>query len=235
MREVIKVCIASLVLSAAAAGAQTVSTPEIQNQVQLSASATVEVQQDWLSLSLSTTREGLDPAALQNQLRQALEAALAVAKPLAQDDGMEVRTGQFSLQPRYNRDGKTTGWVGSTELVLEGRDFARIGGTAGKVQTLVVSGTSFSLSRDARAKAEAEAQGTAIDRYKQRAATIAKGFGFANYSLREVSVSANDMMPAPRMRMVAMAEKAMSSDAPVPLESGKASVTVTVAGSVQLK
>lgn len=235
MREWIRVGVACLALSAIAVHAQAVAPQEVHNQVQLSASATVEVQQDWLTLSLSTTREGADPAVLQTQLRQATEAALAIVKPMAQEGAMEVRSGQFSLQPRYNRDGKISAWAGSTELVLEGRDFARIGAAAGKVQSLVVSGTSFSLSRDARAKAEAEAQGQAIERYKQRASAIAKGFGFANYSLREVSVSANDLMPVPRMAMMARAEKSMVADAPVPLESGKSTVTVMVSGSVQLK
>lgn len=207
---------------------------ELQNQVQLSASASVEVQQDLLTLTLSVTREGADPAALQNQLRQALETALAIAKPQAQSGAMDVRTGQFSLQPRYNRDGKITAWSGSTELVLEGRDFARIGSTAGKVQTLVISNASFSLSREARAKAEADVQASAIDRFKQRATEIARGFGFASYGLRDISVSASDagFMPRPRAMYAA---KAMEADAAVPMEAGKTSVTVTVSGNVQLK
>jgi len=209
---------------------------EVQNQVQLSASASVEVQQDLLTLTLAVTRENTDPALLQNQLRQALEAALTVAKPLAQNGAMEVRTGQFSLQPRYNRDGKITAWSGSTELVLEGRDFARIGSTAGKVQTLVINNSSFSLSREARAKAEAEVQASAIDRFKQRATEIAKGFGFAGYTLRDVSVSASDagFMPRPRV-MAFSAAKAVEADVAVPMEAGKTAVTVTVSGTVQLK
>lgn len=212
-----------------------VTEREVHNQVQLSVSASVEVQQDLLTLTLAVTREGSDPAALQNQLRQALDSALAIAKPQAQSGVMEVRTGQFSLQPRYNRDGKITAWSGTTELVLEGRDFARIGSTAGKVQTLVISNVSFSLSRDASAKAEAEVQASAIDRFKQRATEIAKGFGFASYGLRDISVSASDAGFMPRPRMMAMAAKSMESDAAVPMEAGKTAVTVTVSGNVQLK
>ena len=55
-------------------------TPSLQNVAQLSASATVEVQQDLLSMTMSTTRDGADSAVVQNQLRLALEAALAEAK-----------------------------------------------------------------------------------------------------------------------------------------------------------
>ena len=110
--------------------------PQPQNTVQLSASSTLEVQQDTLTISLNTSKDGPDATAVQTQLKTALDAALAVAKASAQPGQMDVRTGNFSLYPRYGKDGKISGWVGSTEMVLEGRDFARISTTAGKVQTL---------------------------------------------------------------------------------------------------
>ena len=203
--------------------------------VQLSASGSVEVQQDLLSISMTTTRDGLDAGTVQNQLKVALDPALAEAKKSAQPGQLDVRTGNFSLYPRYARDGKINGWQGSAELVLEGRDFARISTVAGKVQTLTLGNVTFSLSREQRTKVEGEAQGIAIDRFKAKAADIAKGFGFGGYTLREVSVNANDQGFAPRQRAMSMEAKAASSDAPVPVEAGKSTVLVTVSGSVQLK
>ena len=206
-----------------------------QNVVQLSASGSVEVQQDLLSISMNTTREAPDAGTVQNQLKVALDAALAEAKKSAQPGQLDVRTGNFSLYPRYARDGKINGWQGTAELVLEGRDFARISTVAGKVQTLTMGNVVFSLSREQRTKVEGEAQSIAIDRFKAKAADIAKGFGFGGYTLREVSVNANDQGFVPRPRMMAMEAKAASSDAPVPVEAGKSTVLVTVSGSVQLK
>ncbi len=203
--------------------------------VQLSSSGTVEVQQDLLTLTLSVTKEGSDAAQVQAQLRQATESALAEAKKAASAGAMEVRTGAFGLQPRYGRDGKINGWQGSSELVLEGRDFARIGTTAGKIQTLTISNAGFSLSRELRAKAEAEAQGLAIERFKTKATDIARGFGFAAYALREVSINANDQGFFPRQGAMAMALKSSMADAPVPMEAGKSAVVVSVSGTVQLK
>ena len=209
--------------------------PAPQNQVQLAASAAIEVQQDLLTLTLATARDGTDAASVQSQLKQALEAALAEAKKTALPGQLDVRTGNFNLMPRYGRDGKMTGWQGSAELVLEGRDFARIGATAGKIQTLTMGGVSFGLSREQRVKVESEAQGQAIERFKAKAAEIAKGFGFSAYTLREVSVNANDQGGMPRPRMMAMEAKITSADASLPLEAGKSTVVVTVSGSVQLK
>lgn len=222
-------------LSAAANGfAQTVTMSAPQNVLQLSATGTVEVQQDLLSMTLMTSRDNADAAVVQTQLKTALDAALTEARKAAQPGQLDVRTGNFSLSPRYTREGKINGWQGSAELVLEGRDFPRITQTAGRITTLNVGNVGFGLSREQRAKVEADAQTLAIDNFKQKAAELAKDFGFAGYSLREVSVNANQASPM-RPRMMAMEAKAMASDAPVPVEAGKTSVVVNVSGSVQLK
>ena len=207
-----------------------------QNIVNLQASGQVEVQQDLLTISMNSTKDGQDAGAVQTQLKAALDGALAEAKKAAQPGQLDVRTGAFSLYPRYGRDGKINGWQGSTELVLEGRDFARISATAGKIQSLTLGQVNFSLSREARAKVEGEAQALAIDRFKAKAGEIAKGFGFAGYTLREVSVNANDQGFSPRPRMEMMqAKSSMASDASVPVEAGRSTVVVTVNGAVQMK
>ena len=237
MQRTIKTIAAcALMAGAVAAYAQNPSAPP-QNVLQLSASGTVQVQQDLLVLTLAATKEAADAAGVQTQLKQALDAALAEARRAAQPQQMDVRTGAFGMYPRYGKDGKITGWQGRAELVLEGRDFPRITATAGKIQTLAISQVAFGLSREARAKVETEAQAQAIEAFKARASELARGFGFGGYSLREVAVNSNEMSPGPRPRMMAMEAKAASyaSDAPVPVEAGKAQVVVTVAGSVQLK
>lgn len=231
----------SLLLSCALLGAsagalaQAVVLPQPQNVLQLQASGTVEVQQDLLTINLTTTREGTDPTAVQAQLKAALEAALAEARKSAQPQQMDVRTGNFALYPRHNREGKMIGWTGTVELVLEGRDFPRITQTAGRIQTMTLGGVSFGLSREQRAKVETESQSLAIERFKAKAAELARGFGFGGYTLREVAVNANDQGFQPRQRMMAMESKAAMADSSVPVEAGKSAVTVTISGSVQLR
>ncbi len=223
-------------LTAATTGlwAQTAPWAPPQNVLQLSASGAVDVQQDLLIMSLNTVREGPEAAAVQNQLKAALDAALAEARKTAVPGQMDVRTGNFSLYPRHNREGKISGWQGSAELVLEGRDFARITNAAGKIQGMTLGNVGFGLSRERRASVEAEAQKQAIERFKVKAAELASGFGFGGYTLREVSVSANEPGFA-RPRMMAMEAKSAAADMPVPVEAGKSTVMVTVSGSVQLK
>lgn len=229
--------IAACAVFAGATGvfAQTMQRESLQNVAQLSASGSVEVQQDLLSVTMNTTRDGSDANTVQTQLKQALDTALAEAKKAALPGQLDVRTGNFSLYPRYGKDGKINGWQGSTELVLEGKDFARITSTAGKIQTLTLGHVGFALSREQRAKVEGEAQAQAIERFKAKASEIAKNFGFGSYTLREVAVNANDQGHTPRPRMMAMQAKAEMSDAPISVEAGKSTVLVNVSGSVQMK
>jgi len=228
---------AAMALAAVGASAQqgAVMAPP-QNVLQLSAMATVEVQQDLLSMTLSTTREGTDAAAVQAQLRTALDAALTEARKSAEPGKLDVRTGNFSLTPRFGRDGKMNAWRGSTELVLEGRDFPRITQTAARIDSLSIANVGFGLSREQEAKTEVEAQAQAIDNFKQRADQLARRFGFSGYTLREVSVNAHQGgIIQPRMMAMEASAKASSDAAPVPIEAGKASVVVNVSGSVQLR
>ena len=207
----------------------------LQNVAQLSAVGSVEVQQDLLSISMSTTRDGADASAVQTQLKQALDTALAQAKQAAAPGQMEVRTGNFSLNPRYGKDGRLNGWQGSTELVLEGKDFTRITTTAGKIQTLTLANVSFALSREQRVRVEGEAQTLAIERFKAKAGEIAKSFGFSGYTLREVAINANDQGPSPRPYAMSAQSKSAMAESAVSVEAGKSTVLVNVSGSVQMK
>jgi len=219
---------------ASASFSQVVSVPLPAQRVNLAAQASVQVAQDLLTMSLSTTREGTDPQVVQSQLKNALDAALTLAKREARPLLMTVRTGRFGLAPRYGRDGKITGWQGSTELVLEGQDFARISETAGKLNTLTVAGANFGLTQAQRQGAQAQAQTQAIALFRQRATEIAKAFDFQGYTLGEVSVNYDEGVPVYQPQMKAM--RAMTAEAaPVPVEAGMTSVSVNVSGSVQLQ
>lgn len=225
----------ALALMSPTAWAQHVTVP-VEQVVNLSSSAFVEVPQDWLSLRLQAVRDGADAAVVQQQLKQALDAALALTRPEARPGQIEVRTGAFGLYPRHGRDGRIMGWQGSAELVLEGRDIARLSALAGRVQSMSLAQVAFSLSRDARQRLESEVQAQAIERFKARAQEVSQAFGFNGYRLREISVSSADGASPPMPRLMAMEARASSAmDSAVPVEPGKATVNVTVSGSVQMR
>lgn len=216
------------------------SGPEINapaNRVSLSSSGFLEVAQDWLTVRLGATREGEDAASVQAQLRSALDNGLGLARAAAQpNQQLQVRSGPFGVYPRYDKNGKISGWQGSAELVLEGRDFTRIANTAGKIQTLSISGMTFSLSRETQQKLESDVQALAIDRFKSRAQEVAKGFGYKDFGLGEINISSADEGGAVPPRMMAMEAKSFSSPSKaVAMEPGTSRVSVTVSGTVVLK
>jgi predicted secreted protein len=238
---------ACLALAAGPAWSQGLAAPHPaeapRNVVGLSASATVEVPQDWLTLVFAVTREGPDPGVVQAQLRQALDTALAEARRVARPDQVEVRTGAFSLQPRYApvrpTNGGTAstgivGWQGTAELIVEGRDHATIAALPARLNTMRIARTGFSLSRQAREKVESEVTAQAIARFRMRADEVARAFGFRSWVVREVTVQGGEPpgMPMPMLR--AAASMATSAEA-LPVEAGRSDVTVSVSGAVQLQ
>ena len=225
---------ATLVLAGTAALADTLPPP--QGVVSLTSSATVEVTKDLLTISLATTKEGQDPAGVQSQLKQALDAALAEAKKSVKPGQLDVQTGNFSLQPRYTNKGVINGWLGTAELVVEGRDMQAIGQLTGRITTLTISGVSYNISRELREKTEGEVAAQAIARYRAKAADYAKQFGYAGYAVREINVQSNDVGPIRPMATYARAKAmSVSGDEALAVEPGKGSVTVTVNGTVQMK
>ncbi len=226
-------CAAAALAAGGGAGAQTLPVP--QNVVSLSATASLEVTKDWLSVTFSTTRDGADAAQIQSQLKQALDAALNEAKKVAKPGQVEVQTGAFSLSPRYAPKGGINGWQGSTELIVEGRDTQAIAALTAKVQTLTIARVVFSLSREARQKVENEVAAMAIERFRQRADAVTKQFGFSGYTVREVNVSAEGGGVPMAYARAAAAPAMMAGDAGLPVEGGKATVTASVSGSVQMK
>ncbi|AWI55215.1 SIMPL domain-containing protein [Aquabacterium olei] len=210
--------------------------PVRDNVVSFSTTATRELVQDLIQITLQARQEGPVAADVQAQLKQQLEAALVEARKAAVPGGMDVRTGGFHLSPRYTNNGRVNGWQGQAQLVLEGTDMARISQTAGKLNALQITSVSYGLSRALRESQESELTSQAIARFRERAQRIAADFGQRGFSLGEVSVSSTD--PGFEGRPVLMAARAktmeMMADAPVPVEPGKGTLSVTVSGQVRL-
>ena len=230
-----------LVLAGAPVQAQTLPVP--QNVINLGSSASVDISKDWLTVTFSTSRDGTDAAAVQSQLRQALDAALTEARKAAKPGQVEVQTGAFSLFPRYappsqkqsaaGQAGAIVGWQGNVELIVEGRDTQAIAALTGRIPTLAIARVGSSLSREARQKVEAEVTAQAIDRFRSRAEAVSKQFGFSGYQVREVAVSSEMPQGTPMAYARQMSVRA-GADESLPVEVGKATVTVSVNGSVQM-
>ncbi|HLO96597.1 MAG TPA: SIMPL domain-containing protein [Burkholderiaceae bacterium] len=233
--------LAGLILGAAAlpALAQQTASPLPRDRLNLSATASVEVARDTLGVVFSTSKDGSNAAAVQLALKQALDAALAEAKKIAKPGQVEVQTGNFSLYPRYgSKNGQTyiNGWQGSAELVVEGKNISAISELTGRIGSMSIARVGYSLSKEAREQQESAVVAQAIAQFKARASDYVKQFGFSAYDIGEVSVSTQDAGPVP-MAAPSLRMKAAGAvlDEALPVETGKATVSVSVNGSVVMK
>lgn len=233
-RSLLKAAAAATALLAGAASAQTLPPPA--GVLNLTTTATAEVPNDLMSVTFTVTRDGGDAQSVQTQVKAALETALAEARRAAKPGQVDVQTGQFSLQPRYGRNGTSiAGWQGSAELQVSGRDMTAIAQLAGRISSMTIARVGYGLSREAREKVEAEVSAQAIASFRARAAAQAKLFGYADYTIREVNVS-SDQQPIGAVPMLRRGVEAMAADAaPLPTEAGRGLVSASVSGSVQMK
>lgn len=227
--------LAVLVLGQAHAQAQVLNPAH--DRLSLSTSASIDVNRDVLSITFSVRSEGNEANAVQNALKQSLDAALAEARKQARPGELDVQTGNFSMSPRYtakNGQSVINGWTGYAEMTVEGKDIAAISALSGRITTMSIARVGFSLSREAREKHEGEVAAQAITRFKAKAAEYARQFGFSGYQIGDVTVNTQDAMPfmmaAPQVRMKAAA----MADEPLPVEAGKATLSVNVSGAVQM-
>ena len=201
----------------------------------LNASAQTEVPQDWLVMTLSVQKEGVQAPAVQKQLNAVLSAALALATPHAKQGALEVSTGEMNVSARYGRDGKINGWTGAAQLILQGRDAVQIANLATRLQDLTVAQIDWRLSPEQKTAAESRIQADAVARFQSKAQALAQQFGFAAYTLREVRVSAQESVDGPVMPRMAMVQMDAPAPAPVPAVAGKSRVVVNISGSIVLR
>ncbi|WDD94975.1 SIMPL domain-containing protein [Burkholderia sp. FERM BP-3421] len=226
----------ALSLAPSVARAQSVGQqPPPAGVLSLSAQASADVPQDVVTITLFYEQQARDPGSLTADLNRRADAALAQARGVA---GVTARTGAFSVYPSTDRDGKISAWRGRTEVVLESHDFAAASKLAGQLATtLQIAGVDFSLSPEAQRAAEQKLTTEAIKSFRTRAEEASKAFGYSSYSIRDVNVGGgHNVQPYPRMMaMAAAAPMSKDAGAPISVEGGKATVTVNVNGSVQMK
>ncbi|RKP44836.1 SIMPL domain-containing protein [Trinickia fusca] len=223
-----------LAFGASTAHADTVVTQSPPSGVlSLSAQASTDVPQDVVDITLFYEQQARDPASLTDALNQHANTALKQAKGAT---NVSAHTGEFSIYPMTDRDGRISAWRGRTEVILHSHDFAAASRLAGELSSAMqVGNVSFSLSPEAQREAANKLTGEAIASFRSQAESSARAFGYGGYTIREVEVGRNGTQPPrPMFAMRAMAAPGNAAPAPVPMEGGTSTVTVNVSGSVQM-
>jgi len=199
--------------------------------VQVQVTASSELPNDEMVVQLAVDRAGAVAEKLNDEVLEALNLAIAKAKTV---NGVKARLGSITTQPEWGPQGKRTGWRVRGVVVLEGADLKATGALASELSAdLQIAGVSFRLSRAARAREESRLLKEAAAAFNERARDTAAAFGFSAFELKNLNVNHAQGEPPRPMQMEMRAS--MASKAPVPSDGGDATVTLTIAGSVELK
>lgn len=211
------------------------STDTTQSTLAILATATRELQNDVLSIYFVASESGADANAVQEALRKKLADALAIVKPLLKEGEVETETGGFSVHPRYDKKSLIIGYEGSTVLTVSGTDTVTISELASKLTTMVVSGTSNSLSRKRRQSIEKELTAEAIKSFREKANDAAAAFGFPEWLPGSIKVYVlGNGYNRPIRAMAASMEAKGGSATPLEVESGKTEIGISVDGTIIL-
>ena len=200
--------------------------------LRLEAQASREVTDDVAVAVLFAERDGPQPGPLQSAVNATLQAALA---DLRRDPALQVRTGYYTTQPRYSRDGRIEAWRVRGELVVESGDIAAVSrATATVAGRLNVGSIGFRLSAARRLETENALIGEAAEAFQARARSGARALGFSDFELVESNL--NTGMPGGPVPVARMAAAPPAGDAvPLPVEPGRSVVTVTFSGAFRLR
>ena len=197
-------------------------------ELSLQATASSEVKQDTVRISLSAEVEAPDQPGAGKKLTAALDDVVKRARDVK---GVEVRTGGYNVWPNTSSKGKIASWRGQGEVILESKDFEAAAALASKLSDkTAISNIGFLLSREAREAEERKLE-------KPKALAAANAFGFSGYRLSKLELGGSGgPMPMPRMMGAAMAKDASAGYSPdVPLEAGDVTVSIAVNGTIVLQ
>jgi len=200
----------------------------------LSATASEQVDNDWLTATLAVQVEGEDPAALARRIDEAMSAALAIVEPV---EALRVATRDYRIAPEYDERGqRTPRWRGSQQLELQTGDIEAATMAVGRLQeSLQMQGMRFSVDPDTLAQASDRLIVEALQRFQARAELIARTLGATSHRVIDADVSTGEAMgyaPSPRMSMRS-ADSAAYESAPA-LSGGTSEVSVSVRGRIEL-
>ena len=192
-----------------------------------------EMDNDVLSISFAVTVESKDSNEVQTQMRQAVHAALQTVRPYLKVGEVDVQSDVFRVQPRYAKTNqKIDGYVGNASITVKGTDTATISKIASEITTMVVAGSTNSMSRKQRTSVEAELTQEAIADFRAKADAAAFGFNAKGWTVGEVSIDVRDNTP--RFGKMMMGASASDESAPMAVEGGKSEVSVYVRGTIVL-
>ncbi len=197
--------------------------------IDLGAEASRTAANDLARATLFAEATGTAPGDAAKKVNALIGEALATAKGYAK---VKVQSGSTQTYPVYAKGGKVESWRMRSELALESGDTAALSELIGKLQaSLGLAGIALMPAPDTRRKAEADATLDAITAFRGRAKLVADALG-KPYRIKHMSIGQQGYRPPTPMMRAAPA--AAMDAAPMPMEAGESTVSVSISGQIEI-
>ncbi len=215
--------------------AEAAATSDTGTELHLSETARREISRDRLRAVLQVQAEGGDPAKIQAEVNQRMDAALAAAKSVP---AIKVETGTYAVFREGSPSDKAESekWLASQTLILTSKDFAVALGAIGTLQSkgLTVEGLGFDIAPETLRAAQDLLTAEALAALRARADRIATTMEMAVTRYKMLQVGNATEQGGPPMPVRMMATK-LSLTAPPPVaEAGESTVWLTVDAQIVL-
>jgi len=199
------------------------------DRINLSVSATDEIENDTLVAQLYVQKDGQIASQLAKQTNQDIEWAVQQAKQIP---GITVQTLDYHTSPTYRKQSQD-GWRVRQSLRLTSQDTLAISQLIGELQQrLMVENIRYKISQKRRDTAENRLITQAISAFKARAKLITKAWERTNYRLVQMEINTSGRAVQPMFRAQAtMESNAFSAPS---IEAGKQTVQITASGTIEL-
>lgn len=196
--------------------------------VSLNASATMQVDNDRMTIVLQAESEKPLASAAASEVNARMAKALALTKPVS---GIAARTLSYSTNQVLEK-GKMVRWRVSQLLQIETADFTAGANLATKLQDegLLLVSLTFNVSPEARRSAVAKLQHEALTDWQSAAKQAATSLGYTGYVPGRLAINTNDSGPPRRYAAQAMA----AATEPVAVAGGSSEIVVSVSGDAIL-
>ena len=201
------------------------------DQVNLTAEASQETDNDTLVAVLAAQQEGDDPAVLSDKVNRLITEAIAAAK---EEPEIKRQTLGYQTSPRYQQQ-RLIGWRVKQSLRLQSQNGEKLSRLISRLQSkLALESISYSISDERRRQVEESLISRALEAFQKRAQLVTEQLGRKSYRLVEVHIH-NSSQPVQPLRMRASMMSMEASRAAPSLEAGSQTLRVEVNGRIELQ
>jgi len=205
-------------------------TPPHYDHVSLSASASKEVRQDELQVTLYAVSEADDARITSDEVSSRIHKALSI---LNNKKNLTAQTGSFNTHPVYAKQ-KITGWRSRQILEIKSTNVAELSQLLGRLQNhVLIENIRYNVSEQSRRLIENKLIDEAIQNFQHRARLITNGMRRKKYRLVDMNISTSH--PRPQLIQARMATSMADSSSAPAIQSGKQRIQVTVSGKIEVQ